>query len=126
MQSWEYRLGQRRLVAVANYWQRGECFARLSFGDVERRGRYLLREPLGNRVFGTEDGQAHLTGDMLQDGIRVHIGAQRFAFFLLEPVPDTPVADKVVRPSAVTAAQSARHPLIQKAFDAEKADVDKL
>jgi len=121
VQSWEYRLGRRRLVALANYWQRGQCFARLSFSDVEPHGRYVLREPLAHRVFGTEDGEAQLTGAMLQQGIRVHVGAQRFAFFVLEPAPEAPVMDKVVRPSDV-----ARLPFIQKAFEVESVDSNDL
>ena len=122
VQSWEYRLGERRLIAVANYWQRGECFARLSFDDVEPRGRYLLREPLANRIFGAEDGEPGVTGAALRDGIRVHVGAQRFAFFLLEPGRERPVGDTVVRPSDVAAAEAARLPAIQKAFAAEKVE----
>ncbi|MCK5802834.1 MAG: hypothetical protein KAI66_08380, partial [Lentisphaeria bacterium] len=120
LQSWEYRLGDRRLVAVANYWQRGECFVTLSFGDVKRRGRYLLREPLNHRVYGAEDGAATLSGRTLRDGVQVHVGAQRFAFFLLEPADDATLGDTVLRPSAVAAAASARLPVIQKAFAAEK------
>ena len=122
LQSWEYRLGDRRMVAVANYWQRGECFATLSFEDVKRGRGYLLREPLAHRVYGAEDGAATLTGSALRDGVMVHVGAQRFAFFLLEPARDATPGDTVLRPSAVAAARSARLPAIQKAFAAEKSE----
>ncbi|MBT3289457.1 MAG: hypothetical protein HN380_19085, partial [Victivallales bacterium] len=122
LQSWEYRLGERRMVAVANYWQRGECFATLSFKDVKRRGRYLLREPMAHRVYGAEDGDTTLTGSALRDGVTVHVGAQRFAFFLLGPAREATPGDTVLRPSAVAAAKAARLPAIQKAFTAEKGE----
>ena len=120
LQSWEYRQGQRRLIAVANYWQRGECFAVLSFGGVRRGGRYVLREPLRQRVFGSEDGSAELDGKALREGVRVHVGAQRFAFFVVEPAGEAPPASPVVRPSEVAATQATRRPAIQSAFATEK------
>ena len=120
LQSWEYRLGQKRLIAVANYWQRGECFAVLSLGGMRRGERYMLREPLRQRVFGAEDGTAALEGKALREGVRIHVGAQRFAFFVVEPAGQTPPAGAVVLPSEVAAGQAARHPAIQKAFAAEK------
>ena len=120
LQSWEFRRGERRLVAVANYWQRGDCYARLSFTDVKGRGPYLLREPLAQRVFGAESGAPTLTADALRTGVQIHVGAQRFAFFLLEPAPSVGAAGTVIRPSAVDAARAALPAAIQAAFAAEK------
>ena len=119
LQTWEFRLGKRRLVAVANYWQRGDCYARLSFTEVEGGGQYLLSEPLAHRVFGSEDGAYTLTGDALRNGVQVQVGAQRFTFFLLEPTPHKALVDTVIRPSAVEAARVARQPFIQEAIASE-------
>jgi hypothetical protein len=123
LQSWEYRLGDRCLIAVANYWQRGECFARLRISDLDRGRLYTLSEPLEGRVFGGDDGSAVLSDEALGSGVTVHIGAQRFAFFVVSPGTDTALHGDVVAPSEVAAAQIGRLPEIRAAFAAEKREL---
>ncbi len=125
LQSWEYRLGERRLIAVANYWQRGECFARLSFTDLADGVGYTLREPLQGRAYGPAQGAPVLSAVALRDGVTIHVGAQRFAFFLLEPSSARlEMADAaVVRPGALAALQAERLPGIEKAFAAERPEL---
>ncbi|HQC52189.1 MAG TPA: hypothetical protein PLE92_03590 [Lentisphaeria bacterium] len=117
LQSWEYRLGERRLIAIANYWQRGECFARLSFTDLDDKASYALLEPLQGRIYGTDQGGRVLTGAMLRDGVTIHIGAQRVVFLVLALATSADLA--VVRPADVAAVQAERLASIKKAFAAE-------
>ncbi|NLF17728.1 MAG: hypothetical protein GX595_10790 [Lentisphaerae bacterium] len=119
LQSWEFTLGRRRLVAVANYWQRGECFARLSVPGLDAAAPYRLSEPLARRVFGSDDGAPALAGAALERGAVVHVGAQRMAFFLVEPADDAPRAEVVLRPAEVEAARQSRQAAIAAAAAAE-------
>ena len=43
--SWEYRRGASRLFAVGNFWEKGECFFRLTPQGLEEGGKYVLWEP---------------------------------------------------------------------------------
>lgn len=112
LQSWEFERGGRRLIAVANFWERGECFFRLT-ADVPA-GKYVLREPLSGRCFGTSEGAA-LTADDLKRGVLLHVGALRCAWFLLEPARPGAVSDELARPQEMQAAMQQRLPAIREA-----------
>jgi hypothetical protein len=82
--SFEYQLNGKRLFAVANSWDDGECFVRLRVPGLPTDARYVLTEPEANCVFADEGGKTSLSSDDLDKGIVVHIGAMRWGAFLLQ------------------------------------------
>jgi hypothetical protein len=82
----------------------------------------VLHEPLCQRIYGAENGAAALSRTALREGVLVHVGAQRFAFLLLEPAGSVPPGGRVVRPPEAAAAQAARLDAIHEAFAAEKVE----
>lgn len=84
VQTVEYKLGDKRLIAVGNFWQKGEVFVKLSMNNLQASTKYVLREPDYKRCF-TVDGSAALTARQLKEGVTIHVGALRWAFFVVEP-----------------------------------------
>jgi hypothetical protein len=106
----------RRLVAVGNFWEQGETFARLSVDGLAENRTYSLREPGMSRCFTAPGGGTGWTAQELKEGALVHVGALRFAFFLVEPfrpdsAPDTPVSQAAIR-----ACLESRLPALRKAL----------
>jgi hypothetical protein len=84
IQTVEYKLGDKHLIAVGNFWQKGEAFVKLSVDNLQPSGKYVLREPDYKRCFSA-GGSTALTARQLKKGITVHVGALRWAFFVVEP-----------------------------------------
>ena len=101
LQSWEFERDGRRLIAVGNFWERGECFFRLRAQVAA--GKYVLTEPLTGRVYG-----ATLTERQLSEGVLLHVGALRVAWFVLEPYRAGAKYGAVVRPLEMQAAMQER------------------
>lgn len=85
LQSWEFEKGTPRLIAVGNFWEQEECFFRLTIGGLNSRARYVLHEPSARRVYTGASGRVGRTGSDLSNGVLLHVGAMRFAFFVVEP-----------------------------------------
>jgi hypothetical protein len=110
LQSWEFTRDGERLLAVGNFWERGECFFKLKV--TAPAGQYLLREPLTGRVYG-----APLTAAQLSQGVLLHVGALRVAWFTLEPYRTGTKVTSLVRPDQMQTAMKERLPAIRKAAD---------
>ena len=110
LQSWEFEREGQRLFAVGNFWERGECFFKLKV--TAPAGQYLLREPLTGRVYG-----APLTAAQLSQGVLLHVGALRVAWFTLEPYRAGTKLTSLVRPDRMQAAMQERLPAIRKASE---------
>jgi len=83
LRSREFAREGRRMIAVGNFWERGECFFKLTVRVPE--GQYVVREPLAGRACGAGGGDAPLTQADLAEGVLLHVGALRYAWFVLEP-----------------------------------------
>jgi hypothetical protein len=54
-----------------------------------------------------------LTGKALEEGVTVHVGATRWAVFLVEPYQDGQTYPPIVQPSEVAAALASRRPELE-------------
>jgi hypothetical protein len=105
--SWEFAQGETRLIAVGNFWEQGECFFRLKPQDLRPAQRYVLREPATGRVFVGQEGDS-LTAAELGSGILLHVGAMRYACFVLEPYRPGSRYVAMVRPKEMERAKAER------------------
>lgn len=115
IQSVEYKLGDKRLIAVGNFWQLGEVFVKISVTGLDAKTKYVLRETSLNRCFGVS-----LTAAQLKQGITVHVGALRWAFFTVEPYRKDINYGKVISPAFMRKLLKQRLPKIKKTIKWEK------
>ncbi len=85
LQSQEYVYGDKHLFAVGNFWQHGDVWVKIVASDLPDRNSFVLREVSHNRVFTNSIGSEKLNARDLKEGVAVHVGALRWAFFTLEP-----------------------------------------
>jgi hypothetical protein len=119
LQSWEFERDDSRLIVVGNFWERGECFFRLTPGKLDSRTKYVLHEPAYSRVYADATGRIALSAEELSRGILAHVGAMRFAFLILEPYRDGVDYGVRMRPQDMEAALAARLPSIRAAQAAD-------
>ncbi|MBU0611366.1 MAG: hypothetical protein KKI08_26035, partial [Armatimonadetes bacterium] len=113
LQSWEFERDGRRLFAVGNFWERGDCFFKLTV--TASPGKYVLREPLTGRTYGPAGGGAALSAGHLSQGVLLHVGALRYAFFVLEAYRADGKYGTAIRPQEMQAALQERLPAIRQA-----------
>jgi hypothetical protein len=116
LQSWEFQKGEMRLIAVGNFWERGESFFRLAVQGLRAGRKYLLSEPATNRVYADDRGQVAWTAEGLSRGVLLHAGALRCSFFLLEPYRAGSEYGEAVRPQDMAAAMQERLPALRQAL----------
>lgn len=109
LQSWEFEKGNTRLIAVGNFWEKGECFFRLSPAGLDPRTRYVLHEPAARRVYTDASGRVARIGSELSKGVLLHVGAMRCAFFVLEPYRHGVDYGAPVRPQGMQTEYNRRH-----------------
>lgn len=113
LQSWEFERDGRRMIAVGNFWERAECFFRLTARVPE--GRCVLREPLAGRAYGPAGGGAALTRGDLAEGVLLHVGALRYAWFVLEPYDASAEYGALIAPREMREVMEDRMPSINEA-----------
>lgn len=118
----EYELDGKRLISAGNFWEKGEAFFNLKVNGLPG-GKYVLREPLTKRCFANADGGIALSGVELGKGVMLHVGALRWAFFVVEPFRENVDYGKVITPEEMDATMAERLPTIGNAmaFEKEKA-----
>lgn len=116
--SFEYQKDGKRLITVANTWDYGECFFKIRFPNLPTDGKYRLSEPESKRIFANAAKDPFLTAEELGRGVLVHVGATRWAAFLIEPQSkaETIEAD-LVRPAEVEKAMAARQTMLVEALE---------
>ena len=112
--SWEFELGATRLIAVGNFWERGECFFRLIPRELDGTLKYVLRDPTAQRVYADRDGNRALSAEELGRGMLLHAGAMRYSVFVLEPYREGTDYGDAVRPRAIETAMRERLPGIKE------------
>ena len=90
----------RILVAAGNFWEKGDVVFQLRVPELKPDREYTVQEKEFRRQFVPEQGK-FFTGKMLADGILLHAGAMRWAFFEIAPAAKIPAA-------AVTTAEMRR------------------
>ena len=114
VQKVEYKLGEKRLVAIGNFWQKSEVFVKLKVNKLAP-GKYVLREPDFNRCYGRS-----LSAAELKKGVMVQVGALRWGFFVLEPYNESAKYGKVISPEFMRELFKKRLPGIKKAIQWEQ------
>jgi hypothetical protein len=120
VQSVEYKLGNKRMIAVGNFWQKSEVFVKLSVSGLAANTKYVLREPDFNRCFANSSGSVALSTDELKQGVMVHVGALRWAFFVVEPYSKGANYGKTISPEFMKKLLNSRMPVIKKAIQWEQ------
>ena len=120
VQSREWRKGDARLLAIGNFWEWGECFVKLKVGGLSPESTYALSEPAEGRCYAGSDGQLALNARELGTGILLHVGALRYAFFVLRPFRAGQDYGKPVPPQAMLSAVQHRLPEITEALRVER------
>ncbi|MCK5806341.1 MAG: hypothetical protein KAI66_26150, partial [Lentisphaeria bacterium] len=114
IQSVGFQRGDTRLLAVGNFWQRGECFFRLKVKLPE--GAYVLRQPDRNLLFSNPSGASSWRASELASGALLHVGALRWACFTVEPA-DADTEAEALSQAEIRSCMSERMPAIQTAFE---------
>ena len=81
----------RILVAAGNFWEKGDVVFQLRVPGLKPDQEYTVQEKAFHRQFVPEQGK-FFTGKMLADGILLHAGAMRWAFFEIAPATKIPAA----------------------------------
>jgi len=120
IQGKEFILGNKRLVAVGNFWQKGECFFTLALNELDPHEKYVVCQPVLNRCFSPDNQRKYWTGEELAAGILLHAGALRWAFYVIEPyLPETEYGTTVTQ-QFINSEMNRRLPEIKKALEWEK------
>ena len=88
------------LVAVGNFWEKGDVVFRLRVPGLKSDQEYTVQEKAFRRQFVPEQGK-FFTGKILADGILLHAGGMRWAFFEIAAAAKLPA-------EAVTSAEMRR------------------
>lgn len=119
LQVLEWEKDSERLIAVGNFWERGEAFARLKVSGLPPAKRYLVQRRDRNDYFMLDPSRSYLTGEELGNGLIVHIGALRWEFFTVSEFKEVPSAVPV-KQEYVKSLMEKRLPAIRDAFAAEE------
>ena len=81
----EYKLGDKRMIAVGNFWQQAECYFNLTVPGLQANTKYAVVQPVEKHSFTATAQKPYFTGKELADGILLQVGALRWNFFIIEP-----------------------------------------
>jgi len=113
-----FNQNQKRLIAVGNFWAKGEAFVTLQVDGLEPKSQYVIKRLCSNDYYLPDSKRNHFTGAELAKGIIVHIGALRWEF--LELVPGSEINGTGITQAEVKKELDARIPGISQAAEAEK------
>jgi len=121
VQAVEYRWQGRRLFAIGNFWEKGDVFVKLRPKSLPAGSRWVLHEAAFDRDFTNAAGKRELSAADLQQGVTVHVGAMRWAFFTLRPAAAlAPAAARRIPPQLIAAIKTSFLPNIEEAMNFEK------
>lgn len=109
----------KTVLALGNFWQRGEVFVNVKFQKAESGKKYVLRELALNRCFGNASGSSALDGKELQQGVTVHVGGLRWAFFTLEPFVQGQNYGEILSPHLMNSEMVRRERRIREEYEFE-------
>ena len=120
LQSVSYTLDDARMIAVGNFWMKGEAFFNLKIDALNKDQKYVLTQPHGKRCFANAAGDIDLTAEELQDGMMLHVGALRWNFYVLEIYKADKDYGEVITQNAVERMLEIRFPIITHAIEKEQ------
>lgn len=91
-----FRKDGKILIATGNFWEKGDVFFTCHITGLDPSMKYVVREAEFNRTYTGVNGKNY-SGEELSNGFKLHVGALRWAFFLIEPA-DSPSTGTVVKP----------------------------
>ena len=106
--SWGFEHRGKRLIAVGNFWERGECFFHLRVRGLDASRRYVVHEPAERRCYADRRGNIALAVADLAGGLLLHVGAMRHSFFIVEEHRQGTDYGTVIRPRQMEAAMQER------------------
>lgn len=114
LQGVSYAKDDRYLVAVGNFWVKGDVFFNLKLKGLDPEKSYTVRFPDKGLSFVKNSGEKFTGGD-IAGGIKLHCGSMRWAFYVIEPEDGKNNHSKLVTPGMVDAAIKKRLPDLQAA-----------
>lgn len=111
-----YELDGKRMIAVGNFWQKGDVFVRLSVSGLQENQQYVLRQPQFDSCLTGKNGNKALSAAELRNGILIHVGALRFSFFVVETYKDGMNYGMEVTPAIMNDFMAKRLPEIKESI----------
>lgn len=118
LQAASFRRNGVLLTAVGNFWEKGEVFFKLKAAGLEKGKRYVVRERAKNRAFAGQGGNG-FSGAELAEGVLLHVGALRWAFFEIAPWKAGENYGELVSPDTVVSEARKRSASLAKEAEAE-------
>lgn len=115
----QFELGNKRLIAVGNFWEKGESFFTLKINGLPS-GNYIVNEPLPKRTYAKNNNEISFSSSELEKGILLHAGALRWVFFVVEPFSKNMQTENIVMQDDVYDTMNKRLPAIEKVMKWEK------
>ena len=118
LQAASFRRNGVLLTAVGNFWEKGEVFFKLKAAGLEKGKRYVVRERAKKRAFAGQGGNG-FSGTELAEGVLLHVGALRWAFFEIAPWKAGENYGELVSPDTVASEARKRSASLAKEAEAE-------
>ncbi len=118
LQTIGFKLDGKYLGAVGNFWEKGDVFFKLTVKGLEKNAVYILSQPDMKRYFAGAKTD-FFTGAELENGVLLHAGALRWAFFVIEPFEKNADYGLKITAAAVLEAMKSHLPEITKAAEVE-------
>jgi hypothetical protein len=120
IQSRSYKLGKERLIAIGNFWQKGEVFAEVKIKKLTSSQKYVIAQPVENKIFSKSEKKNYFTGKELAKGVTLHAGALRWAIYVVKPYKKSAKYETVITQDEVAQEMDERTPVITQAIEWEK------
>jgi hypothetical protein len=120
LQSRCYKLNDKILLAIGNFWQKGEAFVNAKVTGLAPDKKYIITQPSQKRNFTNSDKQPYFTGSELASGVTLHVGALRWAIYVVEPWTGNSNEGVTITQAELKEEMAKRLPTIKAALKWEK------
>jgi hypothetical protein len=120
LQCVSYELDNRVMLAVGNFWMKGEIFFNLKNSTLGNGRKYVLTQPDKKLCYANANGDIALTAADLKKGIMLQAGALRWNFYVLENYEAGKNYGKTVNPEMMNKVMKQRLPAIEKTIQLER------
>lgn len=117
LQSKAYRLNDKYLFAVGNFWENGECFFTLKIRGLNPEKQWHVSQPDSGKYFGS------FRASELEKGITLHVGGLRWVFYVVAP-EKLPGCNAVIDQKTVDSLLKERLPKITKQCEVDQEVID--
>jgi hypothetical protein len=120
-----FKRGDDCLAAVGNFWEKGDVFFKLKIKGLQNCKLYTVRSPDKNTAFLAE-GKSSFSASDLEKGVLLHVGALRWAFFVISPASGNAHRDIEIKPDELRRAILARAKILRKKATEDNNDSGEL